>query len=185
MNHSHRDRRRPAGSRLRRRGLRCRRDRDHQRRRRPRRGRARRLRLPRGCLTPLPPPATCGGAPAPACHWQGVRDATRFAPSCPQPQNPALTGPTSEDCLYLNVYTSTLDSRDGAGLPVLVWIHGGHFTLGAGGREVFGTDTSRTAAAVGGGRRAASARRGEGAGHWDACAGIAGAPAGRRGRWRG
>jgi MFS transporter, DHA2 family, methylenomycin A resistance protein len=36
----------------------------------------------------------------------------------------------------------------------------GQLTAVAGGREVFGTDTSRTAAAVGGGRRAASARRG-------------------------
>ena len=36
--------------------------------------------------------------PRPLAGWQGVRDATRFAPSCPQPQNPALTGPTAEDC---------------------------------------------------------------------------------------
>jgi para-nitrobenzyl esterase len=70
--------------------------------------------------------------------WQGVRDATRFGPSCPQPQNPALTGPTSEDCLYLNVYTPTLRSGDEGGLPVLVWIHGGRFTLGAG-RDYDGT----------------------------------------------
>ena len=70
--------------------------------------------------------------------WQGVRDATRFAPSCPQPQNPALTGPTSEDCLYLNVYTPRVRSSGEGGLPVLVWIHGGRFTLGAG-RDYDGT----------------------------------------------
>ena len=73
--------------------------------------------------------------PQPAAGWPGVLDATRFAPSCPQPPNPALTGPASEDCLYLNVYTPTLS--DGA-LPVLVWIHGGRFTLGAG-RDYDGT----------------------------------------------
>jgi para-nitrobenzyl esterase len=64
--------------------------------------------------------------------WPGVRDATRFGPSSPQPPNSALTGPTSEDCLYLNVYTPMLGSSDTGGLPVLVWIHGGRFTLGAG-----------------------------------------------------
>jgi para-nitrobenzyl esterase len=76
--------------------------------------------------------------PRPPADWQGVRDATRFAPSSPQPQNPALTGPTSEDCLYLNVYTPTLGSNAEGGLPVLVWIHGGRFTLGAG-RDYDGT----------------------------------------------
>jgi para-nitrobenzyl esterase len=52
--------------------------------------------------------------------------------------NPALTGPTSEDCLYLNVYTPRVRSSGEGGLPVLVWIHGGRFTLGAG-RDYDGT----------------------------------------------
>ena len=59
--------------------------------------------------------------------WRGVRDATEFGPSCPQPASPFVPpAPFSEDCLYLNVYTSTL--RRHADRPVLIWIHGGGFT---------------------------------------------------------
>jgi para-nitrobenzyl esterase len=66
-------------------------------------------------------------APQPAAARSGVRDATQFGPSCPQPtaNNPYLPpGPISENCLFLNVYTPTLRDRSGGGRPVLVWIHG-------------------------------------------------------------
>jgi para-nitrobenzyl esterase len=71
-------------------------------------------------------------APRPPAAWQGIRDATQFAPSCPQAPGSLTAGRTNEDCLYLNVYTPQLVSQPGGGLPVLVWIHGGGFTQGAG-----------------------------------------------------
>ncbi|MGW2709318.1 carboxylesterase/lipase family protein [Streptomyces sp. NPDC001356] len=69
--------------------------------------------------------------PAPAAAWSGTRDATRPASACPQPAGEVPAGSTGEDCLHLNVTTP-----DGAGpahpRPVVVWLHGGGFTTGAG-----------------------------------------------------
>jgi len=42
--------------------------------------------------------------------------------------------PLSEDCLYLNVWTPNLKDKDQTALlPVMVWIHGGGYVIGAGG----------------------------------------------------
>ena len=73
--------------------------------------------------------------PQPVEPWDGVYDATAFGPSAPQP--PPMPGSfitegelrTGEDCLYLNVYTPR---ADGNRRPVMVWIHGGAYTIGSG-----------------------------------------------------
>jgi len=67
--------------------------------------------------------------PQPAASWSGVRDATQFAPHCPQLPSPFGQGSTSEDCLYLNVFTPS-HQHAGAQFPVMVWIHGGALVTG-------------------------------------------------------
>ncbi len=63
--------------------------------------------------------------------WSGIREATQFGPSAIQP---FASGETSEDCLYLNVWSPGADSRR---RPVMVWFHGGGFTVGSGSDPVF------------------------------------------------
>jgi para-nitrobenzyl esterase len=64
-------------------------------------------------------------------RWQPPRPATTitrkadaFKPHCPQVASPFGTASTSEDCLFLNVYTPHAISRH-SHYPVMVWIHGG------------------------------------------------------------
>jgi para-nitrobenzyl esterase len=72
-------------------------------------------------------------APQPVHAWAGTRKANSFAPACMQPIGDLakITGsPTdvSEDCLYLNVWTSAKNESERR--PVMVWIYGGGFIGG-------------------------------------------------------
>jgi para-nitrobenzyl esterase len=81
-------------------------------------------------------------APQPPAAWDGVRDATALGASSLQVANEALNAilpsgeeAQSEDCLYLNIWTPAVD---GARRPVMVWIHGGAFTIGSGSSPMYG-----------------------------------------------
>ena len=84
-------------------------------------------------------------APAPVEAWDGVRDALALGPSCPQPEArpDGWVGEhaTDEDCLFLNVFTP---GADGARRPVMVWFHGGGYTIGSGSWPLYdGTNLAR------------------------------------------
>jgi para-nitrobenzyl esterase len=70
--------------------------------------------------------------PLPAVPWSGVRSGLDMGPACPQliDDDPTENSEAvmSEDCLTLNVWTPRPDA---AKRPVLFWIHGGGFTVGA------------------------------------------------------
>jgi para-nitrobenzyl esterase len=73
-------------------------------------------------------------APGPVTPWDGVRDATRFGPVAAQDRKGPFVGaapgvPRSEDCLTLNVLAPA--SAASGPLPVMVFIHGGAYSVGA------------------------------------------------------
>ena len=96
-------------------------------------------------------------APQPAAKWDGVRNANAFGAPCaagaafggrggggarggargaapgqpPASAEPPREPARSEDCLYLNVWTSATSANDKR--PVMLWIYGGGFTGGSGG----------------------------------------------------
>uniref|UniRef100_A0A8C5CQI1 Neuroligin 4 X-linked a n=1 Tax=Gadus morhua TaxID=8049 RepID=A0A8C5CQI1_GADMO len=93
-------------------------------------------------------------APEPPMSWPGIRNATLFAPVCPQYLEDryllndmlpvwftanldtvvTYVQDQSEDCLHLNIYVPTEDDiHDENGLkPVMVYIHGGSYMEGTG-----------------------------------------------------
>ena len=74
--------------------------------------------------------------------WTEVRSSRAYGPTCPQgprtgwyDDNQAFAmhwddGFPDEDCLRVNVWTGSI--KEGAGRPVMVWLHGGGFSAGSG-----------------------------------------------------
>ncbi|HXP79530.1 MAG TPA: carboxylesterase/lipase family protein [Verrucomicrobiae bacterium] len=75
--------------------------------------------------------------------WTGVREAFQNGPTAPQlggPPNPLILNHRQpavegEDCLVMNIFTPGVN--DGRKRPVMVWLHGGGFTSGAGSAHAF------------------------------------------------
>jgi para-nitrobenzyl esterase len=90
--------------------------------------------------------------PQPPTAWRGIRDATKFGSACVQdsaglyPFMAPLAAAygtsfayepvsSSEDCLYLNLWTPEWPVRHA--LPVMVWFHGGSNRVGSGSEPVY------------------------------------------------
>jgi para-nitrobenzyl esterase len=74
--------------------------------------------------------------------WNGIREAKNFGAIAPQTVMPLgpfgqFPQPQSEDCLFLNIWTPGLDNDR---RPVMVWIHGGAFTIGSGSDPMYTSD---------------------------------------------
>jgi para-nitrobenzyl esterase len=83
-------------------------------------------------------------APQPALAWKGVLTADKFGAAAmqildrsrlPHTEEFMTQDSVSEDCLFLNLWTPAKTAGDK--LPVLVWIHGGGLTEGAGSVKVY------------------------------------------------
>jgi para-nitrobenzyl esterase len=71
--------------------------------------------------------------PVPPEPWPEVRDALRYGPASPQQSRSSER--TSEDCLFLSVWTPGL--RDGRRRPVMFYIHGGAYANGSGSSPLY------------------------------------------------
>lgn len=91
-------------------------------------------------------------APKPI-KWDGIFNADRKGPECIQVLRPHNINhyfgeePSSEDCLYLNVWTPPQAKPD-AKLPVIVFIYGGGFTIGSSGMANYDGENVAKAGAI-------------------------------------
>ncbi|KAG5317107.1 ESTE Esterase, partial [Acromyrmex heyeri] len=76
--------------------------------------------------------------PVPAEPWSGKRDASKFGNISVQINEITHKIEGSEDCLYLNVYTTNIKPSEKR--AVMVWIHGGAFCQGSGDAVMYGPD---------------------------------------------
>ncbi|MBP1599533.1 MAG: Carboxylesterase [Acidobacteria bacterium] len=106
--------------------------------------------------------------PRPPEPWTEIRDASGYGYRAPQ-TNPAsqdaaaqeselsrilwasdgyrVAPPESEDCLFLNIWTPTLDAAEKR--PVMVWLHGGGFSMGSSSDLLYdGTNLARRGAVM-------------------------------------
>ncbi len=85
-------------------------------------------------------------APQPVQNWEGVRQAKQFGDDPMQPNifgDMSFRGPwRSEDCLYLNIWTTAATTADA--LPVLIYFNGGGLMAGSGSEPRYdGTSLSK------------------------------------------
>jgi para-nitrobenzyl esterase len=73
--------------------------------------------------------------PQPLPAWRGTRDALQFGAQCMQGRRGAAPVAMSEDCLFVNIWVPAKPKA--RHLPVLVWVHGGAFKVGAAGQPVY------------------------------------------------
>ncbi|XP_046601547.1 esterase E4 [Neodiprion lecontei] len=74
--------------------------------------------------------------PEPLQPWTGIRDALEEGPKCAQFNLFTKSIIGDDDCLYLNLATPSLTGSR----PVMVWIHGGLFSYGDGGSDIYSPD---------------------------------------------
>ena len=74
--------------------------------------------------------------PVPVQKWQGLKMCQLFSPIAPQNVGQNVTEHQSEDCLFLNIWTTKTNQPE-AKLPVMVWIHGGGLNRGWGHKEFY------------------------------------------------
>jgi para-nitrobenzyl esterase len=77
--------------------------------------------------------------PQPRKPWTGVRTAVTFGAPCAQNSGGRMLETSSEDCLYLNVWTP--EWPPATRKPVMFWIHGGGNYAGATGSPNFGGES--------------------------------------------